>query len=363
MEKHLIIRRLQRIYATLNSLDIDYLLRKEVLGSNSLIHLKSIVIDLVEKCESFIKNADNISSITLREASDFFLRITENFEAYNNLSDVDYIAQRETIETAISIFKDELDNLWEKVAGVVKLKTYDSDFEKQIQDIESSKSEIDSNRDEIKETLKDIENLKRSVSAQLDEWKERYTKENINIELITQGNSFNTRARANEKNSFLWIIAIAISTLVLVILISCFMCTVIEEISILKTKTYIDYKNVCATCSEKVLWLYFAKGIVLKALLISINIYIIRFCVKNYNACMHNQTVNDQRQASFDVAFHFYNTIVSDRKDEILIMAANSIFTHQKTGYIEKESEPNNPAIIEKIIDKVQNIALKTNKK
>lgn len=268
--------------------------------------------------------------------------------------------QKEVITEAINRFKDLLDEIWLKVVGIIKRNG--PDLQQQLKDIQETKAEINFNRDNIKKTLEDVENLKRSVSVQLEEWRERYTADNINVELFKQGNSFNKLARDNERKSYYWIIGIVISTLILIGLLWCFTDLVTNEIISLKARAYLDYMKICKTCSEKILWLYFAKNILLRALIISINIYAIRFCVKNYNACKHNQIINDQRQASFDVAFHFYNTIVSEKKDDILFMAANSIFSHQNTGYMGKESEPANPAIIEKIFGKAEDILGKSTK-
>ncbi|HEY1196774.1 hypothetical protein, partial [Flavobacterium sp.] len=119
--------------------------------------------------------------------------------------------------------------------------------------------------------------------------------------------------------------------------------------------TFKNFNLVCPSCGQEILWFYLIKHTLLRALLLSINIYILKFCIKNYNACKHNETINKQRQNSYGASLHFYNTIVSDKKDEILVMAANSIFTHQKTGYIEKGSEPNNP-IFDKVVEKVQEV-------
>ena len=70
---------------------------------------------------------------------------------------------------------------------------------------------------------------------------------------------------------------------------------------------------------------------------------------------MHNKTINSHKENSFAAALRLINRAQTpEGKDQLITQAASSIFSHQKTGYIGKEHEPNNPLIIDKLIDKIK---------
>ncbi len=96
----------------------------------------------------------------------------------------------------------------------------------------------------------------------------------------------------------------------------------------------------------------FFKVIFTKILLYSMQIYAIIFCVKNYNAQMHNNIINTHKSNALKSTLSLLNTARSDEgNDKLLVQATQAIFSHQQTGYSSKESEQASPNLVTNVID------------
>lgn len=105
---------------------------------------------------------------------------------------------------------------------------------------------------------------------------------------------------------------------------------------------------------DKTIYIAYAKYIVTKLLFYSILIYSIVFCIKNYNAQMHNKIVNLHKANAFQSIISLLDTAKSDEgNDKLLVQATQAIFSHQNTGYNGIDVEPNNPNLVTNIIDSV----------
>jgi hypothetical protein len=91
------------------------------------------------------------------------------------------------------------------------------------------------------------------------------------------------------------------------------------------------------------------------AALISLVSYAIVLCVKNFFAEKHNQNVNQHRANCLGTYNTFIDSADEERKAAVLLQATNTIFSHQKSGYLTKDTETNNPNPIVEIVRKVTN--------
>lgn len=89
------------------------------------------------------------------------------------------------------------------------------------------------------------------------------------------------------------------------------------------------------------------------AILISLISYAIVLCTKNYFAEKHNQNINKHRANCLGTYNTFVDSADEERKAAILLHATNTIFSHQTSGYLARESEPNNPNPIIEVIRNV----------
>ena len=91
------------------------------------------------------------------------------------------------------------------------------------------------------------------------------------------------------------------------------------------------------------------------AALVSLVSYSIVLCVKNFFAEKHNQNVNQHRANCLGTYNTFIDSADEERKAAVLIQATTTIFSHQKSGYLAKDTETNNPNPIVEIVRKVSN--------
>ncbi|WPO78620.1 hypothetical protein [Flavobacterium sp. KACC 22761] len=350
------------MYEILDEMNVGKFLREESLGNESLVSYKDMLEQFNRTLKFINENLNSFSYETLKEIDSFYTELWGFYSEVRQMDNVKFINDKQRIIERFLFFSDKFNSFYEKISGILNVKVNSKNLDDYIEtvnsvrsDIEKQSEEITSKSEDLKNKLIEIDNIKNSVQSQLNEFRERYTPDNVNLELINQQKLYGEESQSNRKESIIWIIAIFISTGTLVALIFYFINSFDDHLNEICVCTFKNFNLICPSCGQEVLWFYLIKHTLLRALLLSINIYVLKFCIKNYNACKHNQTINKQRQNSYGAALHFYNTIVSDKKDEILIMAANSIFTHQKTGYIEKGSEPNNP-VLDRVVEKVQEI-------
>lgn len=89
------------------------------------------------------------------------------------------------------------------------------------------------------------------------------------------------------------------------------------------------------------------------AVLVSLISYAIVLCTKNYFAEKHNQNVNQHRANCLGTFNTFIDSADEERKAAILLHATNTIFSHQNSGYLNKDSDSNNPNPIIEVIRNV----------
>ena len=91
------------------------------------------------------------------------------------------------------------------------------------------------------------------------------------------------------------------------------------------------------------------------AALVSVVSYSVVLCVKNFFAEKHNQNVNQHRANCLGTYNTFIDSADEERKAAVLLQATTTIFSHQKGGYLTKDTETNNPNPIVEVVRKVTN--------
>lgn len=91
------------------------------------------------------------------------------------------------------------------------------------------------------------------------------------------------------------------------------------------------------------------------AALVSLISYAVVLCVKNFFAEKHNQNVNQHRANCLGTFNTFVDSADDERKSAVLLQATNTIFSHQKSGYLTKDTQTSNPNPIVEIVRKATN--------
>ncbi|WP_330442043.1 hypothetical protein [Flavobacterium sp. C4GT6] len=251
---------------------------------------------------------------------------------------------------------EALFNVLSKIVTIIANGAFDYDnnvFQHYLNIIDGISDGDDVKKIELDQSLRESQQLYKSLEAQVEEL--RATNKDLieSTRLVTQAAMFNEAAEKNKNESYFWIAMIFVSVGIFIWIIFHLMNNFCFDMACYMPEELKKFNSVCETCGQSVLWLEIIKSIIFRLLIISFALYLVTFCIKNYNAAMHNKTINRHRNNSFAVAFHLFNNTTSKNKDEILSKAADSIFQYQKTGYYGKDNQPINPNVIQNIFDKL----------
>ncbi|MCW3110689.1 MAG: hypothetical protein JWQ09_5195 [Segetibacter sp.] len=203
-------------------------------------------------------------------------------------------------------------------------------------------------RKRSEEDANQIRQLSDNLGKERKLMEERY-KELSKVELLKQEDIFIKAAATNKLQSWFWLAGIIVSSIGLIFLLSCFVKDFCLDVSCLQ-----EQKKICPECGNTLLIFELTRATIYRVAIISLAVYFVVFVIKNYNALMHNYTINIQKANSFAAAFVMINGPMTEKgKDDIMTQAAQAIFSHQNTGYLGKDNEPSNPLIVEKVIEKV----------
>lgn len=206
---------------------------------------------------------------------------------------------------------------------------------------------------EMNNEIQKLRITKNELEATLQEQKEKYEPLQTELELTRQVREFNKSATNYSFNAKWWVVGIIFSSLIFVWVIYHIKVNYCFDSSCFNLAELEKYQKVCEDCGQNIIWYEIFKGIFYRLIMVSTSLYLISFCIKNYNASMHNKVINETKANSFAYAIHIYRTTTGTSKEEIMIKGAESIFAHRNTGYNGKSSEPVSPSIVQNIVDKV----------
>jgi len=338
------------------------------LGKISLKELKPTLNELSKRINGVDAIKEKLPNSVLKPFNEFLQALNQRLESIVRYNDSDYLSRRDTNKDFI-IEKLESSTEWWSLTELMLDRESDNDDSK---DVEKLKSTISKLQKEITKANKESQNIKLNLQKEYERSKEelnsnlnslqsklklideRYKEPLAKAEIDRQEGVFREEATSNKHMSWLWLTILIIygfiMTGIFILLIQnfCFELKCFDKVECLK------YNTVCKDCGQYVLFFEIFKSAMYRLLLISVMLYIFAFLLKNYNAQMHNRTINLQRANSLDAALILLESAKTEEgKDQIIMQAANSIFSHQKTGFLRKEGEPQNPNLISKLIEKV----------
>lgn len=219
-------------------------------------------------------------------------------------------------------------------------------------EFEEEKRKIDNEANEIRKLRIELQNEKENLINEEKKFDEFKTK----LEIADKQLDFQFEAEKNKKSANIWaIITGALIVLLLVILFfsldsnKCF-----SDIAISVKKQMLGKGEKIDSLVSNTIYFTYYKFLITKLFLYSIFIFGIVFCIKNYNAQMHNTIINMHKANALKSTLSLLNTAKSDDgNDKLLMQATQAIFSHQQTGYGGKENEPTSPNLVTNVIDSV----------
>lgn len=319
-------QKIQRNYENLVNLREKNIF-KQHLGSYSLVSHSDRINEIIDIVPSSLGRFDEISQDVADKLLLLLGRLYNHLDSIESIDDKQFMAQENVINNELKLIYESYYNI------KPYLQTYVSAESLKVW-LEEAKLERDKIKNEATEFVNAVEKMRPEKEA------------------IVQSKIFKSAADINHHHSKMWLVGIVGSVVILLVVIYNLSSNFCFGSGCFTTTTLISYNTICEDCGRTVLYTEIAKAIAYKILIISIFILIVKFCIKNYNNCKHNETINRHKQNSFEAALSFIQHTESG-KDEIFKLAAQAVFSQQKTGYITKEGEVLTPSIIDKITSKL----------
>lgn len=261
--------------------------------------------------------------------------------------DFDNIQSQSDYEMALHKLKAVVNAMIEyvKISSINKLTREDSRIDKMMRELELRQEKLEKNAKEIDAIKEKLYNDKQDFIQQ----EEKYNNLKQRMEVAEKSIDFHTQSNYNFSISIFWM---ALTTIAFLILLYILYDSVNDYTSF--SRILRDLKEEKLELSKELVYFSFGKFILGKIVFISIIIYALRICVKNYNAQMHNYIINRHKANSFKSALSLLDTAKSEEgNDKLLIQATQAIFSHQDTGYGKTDFDENNVNIITSLTENI----------
>lgn len=330
-------------------LDYEKIYREE-LGTESFVNIKTLINDLTTKINRTDQVKEKIGDSLLSQVYNVYKQIIAQLNQVINYNNGQFVSNKAAIENQINTQYENLLNYWPQVVAIINDTAENQDASELLSELDklSKKSESDA---------KEIEDLKIRLSSELKDFEKRYKDQFKRAELVNQREIFSIQSSDYEKASFWWLIGVIASSVILLIVLWMVFKNFCFDLTCYSGIAEINYNQIDSSGNRTILYLEVFKAVAYRLFLISFVLYLVNFCVKNYNANKHNQTVNSQKANSLNAALVLLERAkTDDGNDNIMTQAASAIFSHQPTGYNKKDPENISKSVTEKIIEKVNPI-------
>lgn len=258
-----------------------------------------------------------------------------------------FIAQKANMQGQLIAQNEQILNIWPQFVAMLNDSKEQADVQSLLKEIEmlSNKSSTDA---------KEIEELRNRLSSELEDFETKYKEQFQRVELVNQREVFSIQANDYKNLASKWFWGILISSGILILILFLIFKNFCFDLTCFAKINNLNYDQIYKGANKSILHFEIFKSISYRLLIISFVLYIISFCVKNYNANRHNYTVNMQKANSLNAALILLERAKTpEGNDSIMTQAASSIFSHQPTGYNKKDPENIQSSITEKLFDKI----------
>lgn len=233
--------------------------------------------------------------------------------------DVKYFTQQH-YEANTTSYKEDQETLWSFIVESLVLKQADSvsgssDFEKRVHDL----SDLLDTAKGVKEKLDGV-----LTTAQQDLGK---------VGVGKHSQSFEGQAKEYERQANFWL-----GWSIKLIVVNAILIVTVLAIVLLAMK------GSSVEVADRI-----EVGI-FGAVLVSLVSFAIVLCVRNYFAAKHNEIVNRHKANCLGTYDTFIDSADPDRKAAVLLQATQTIFSHQRSGYLSKEAEVSSPNPIIEVV-------------
>jgi hypothetical protein len=275
------------------------------------------------------------------------LKVLEEVSAYS-LNDY-----RHNIGTKVLEMTGLMDNILDVRPDILAISTAMSPKFEQGKDLADAIQKLN---EKSEKDAKEIENLKIRLEHDLNDFEKRYKDQFNQSEFIAQQEIFSGQATKFRNSSYWWLALTGISLVIFILTLVFVFNNFCFELKCFTKIENINYDQLGIGSNKTILYLEIFKSVSYRLLIISFVGFLVGFCIRNYNTNMHNYTVNQHRAHSLAAALRLLDRAkTNEGNDNIMIQAANTIFSHQSTGYNKKNPINMGNGLADKAFDKFIN--------
>lgn len=353
MANQILIDQLITAYKAFKAVSTDNFFRTNI-GTLSLEHLRPKLVDFANRVDKTINHLNQLSDQTIKLILNNVRQLDQIIKTTTTYDDNNFIQQRVATENQFNAIYEQSFNWWTQAAAIISLNLSDLQREQLIEETKKLTEELKEKSEASAQYAKEIEDVKLKLNEQLKSLESKYKEISPKGELLTQLQFFNTEADTNKKHSWFWMSIIIVVGIVIFYTFYCLFKDFCFEMKCLEPAQIEKYNAGCKDCGKTLFYFEIFKAASYRILIVSLLIYILTFCIKNFNASRHNYTINKHKSNSFSAAIALYDKMSASGRDTLMLHAAQAIFTHQLTGYIGKDTEPANPSFVDKLVDKIK---------
>ncbi|WP_332021728.1 hypothetical protein [Kaistella sp.] len=242
----------------------------------------------------------------------------------------------------------------------ISVRNHNLEIEKETQNILSKvRKEAEIERLKLQAEAEEIQKIKTELTNEknrLLEEEEKYNLFKQKLEVADKNVDLLAQSSVSKNTAIFWAICALIISLILFYLINLNIddyksfSKISLETKKIFGKDFLPNNEIL----NKTILFSFIKFVLTKLMFYSILIYLLTFCVKNYNAQMHNFVINLHKANAFRSALSLIDTAKSDEgNDKLLIQTTQAIFSHQETGYNKNDPDSGNPNIITNVVESI----------
>lgn len=341
------ITQFDKIFKEWKEFDLSKVYRED-LGSESFKELTSLLEGLAEKIERANGIKDLVGDSLLSQFYTYYQKILQILTQIKAFDNGQFIAQKSYMQAQLIAQNEQILNVWPQFVAML------NDTKEQA-DIQSLLKEIEQLTNKSSTDAKEIEELRKRLTSELEDFETKYKDQFQRVELVNQREVFAIQAKDYKNLASKWFWGIIISSGILILILFLIFKNFCFDLNCFSKISDLDYDKIYKGANKSILHFEIFKSISYRLLIISFVLYIISFCVKNYNANRHNYTVNMQKANSLNAALILLERAKTpEGNDSIMTQAASSIFSHQPTGYNKKDPENIQSTITDKLFDRVK---------
>lgn len=330
-----------RLINEIKKKDLSDFYKQNSFGTNSLIELKPTIEDFFKKLDIVVEQVNYPSETVIRKTNSVLARIIQLFRNVSGYDPQNYIANRVSIIRDINKIIDEFNDVFFQYQLSSLQERLDNAKKREDELLDESKKKLDLAQHEFQLKIDELMGQKAKMENEYNEFNSKFGNVFDKASLVDQNSFLSDGIKKLNKDRAWIIVLIGITVLLLataIVFLFKYFCFEFNCITPCKLKKYSDLNTEICNCFDKTILYYeLGKAMTFRILIVSILLYLLSFLVGLFKSISHNIEIRTHKQNALNAALSLSARANGDAQNEILLIAAENVFSHQKTGYLRKE--------------------------